>query len=117
MCSINQFIILIMGPVFYFISIIWWILCIVLLYKVWVMCNDVREIKNQIDRNDDFSTKIDFLLRIGEKEKAKEVLINRILSNDTIFGSTSTPVEKIDEICQLYKDEFESLGIEIKKDE
>lgn len=106
-----------MNPIIYIIYIIWWILCIVLLYKVWVMCNDVRKIKNQIDRNDDYKTKIDFLLRIGEKEKAKEILINRVLSNDTIFGSTSTPVEKIEEIYQLYKDEFESLGIEIKKDE
>ena len=106
-----------MDPVYYFIYIILWILCVVLLYKVWVMCNDVRKIKNQIDRNDDYSTKIDFLLRIGEKEKAKELLINSVLSNDTIFGSTSTPVERIEEICQLYKDEFERLGIEIKKDE
>ena len=106
-----------MDPVYYFIYIILWILCVVLLYKVWVMCNDVRKIKNQIDRNDDYSTKIDFLLRIGEKEKAKELLINSVLSNDTIFNSTSTPVEKIEEICQLYKDEFERLGIEIKKDE
>ena len=106
-----------MEPIIYIITIIWWILCIVLFFKVWGMCNDVRKIKNQIDRNDDYSTKIDFLLRIGEKEKAKEILINRILSNDTIFNSTSTPVEKIEEICQLYKDEFESLGIEIKKDE
>ena len=80
------------------------------------MCNDVRKIKNHIDGNDDFSTKFDFLVRIGEKEKAKEILINRILSNETIFSSTSTPVEKIETICQLYKDELETLGIEVKKE-
>ena len=72
LCSINLIIVLVMEPLIYIISIIWWILCIVLFFKVWGMCNDVRKIKNQIDRNDDYSTKIDFLLRIGEKEKAKE---------------------------------------------
>ena len=105
-----------MGPFIYIFSIIWWILCLVLLFKVWGMCNDVRKIKNQIDRNDDFSTRIDFLLRIGEKEKAKEILINRILSDETIFNTTSTPVEKIEEICQHYKDELETLGIEVSKE-
>ena len=69
---INQLNALIMGPFVYFISIIWWILCLILLFKVWGMCNDIHKIKNQIDRTDDISTRIDFLLRIGEKEKAKE---------------------------------------------
>jgi hypothetical protein len=115
--NINQLTVLIMGPFFYFISIIWWILCLILLYKIWGMCNDVRKIKNQIDRNDDFSTRIDFLLRIGEKEKAKEILINRILSDERIFNTTSTPVEKIEEICQRYKDELETLGIEVSKEQ
>ena len=80
------------------------------------MCDDVRKIKNQIGRNDDYSTSIDFLLRIGEKEKAKEILINRILSNEAIFNSTSTPVEKIDDICQIYKDELETLEIQVTKE-
>jgi hypothetical protein len=113
---INQLNALIMGPFVYFISIIWWILCLILLFKVWGMCNDIHKIKNQIDRTDDISTRIDFLLRIGEKEKAKEILINRILSDETIFNSTSTPVEKIEEICEHYKDELKTLGIEIKKE-
>ena len=100
-------------PFVYIISILWWILCVILLFKVWGMCNDVNKIKNQIDRNDDFSTRIDFLLRIGEKEKAKEILINRILSDESIFNTTSTPVEKIEEICERYKDELETLGIQV----
>ena len=101
----------------YVISIIWWIFCIILSIKVWGMCDDVRKIKNQIGRNDDYSTSIDFLLRIGEKEKAKEILINRILSNEAIFNSTSTPVEKIDDICQIYKDELETLEIQVTKEQ
>ena len=103
-------------PFVYIISILWWILCVILLFKVWGMCNDVNKIKNQIDRNDDFSTRIDFLLRIGEKEKAKEILINRILSDETIFNTTSTPVEKIEDICVHYKDELEKLGIQVTQE-
>ena len=111
---INQLVVLVMFQIIiYIICIIWWILCVILLFKVWGMCNDVNKIKNQIDRNDDFSTRIDFLLRIGEKEKAKEILINRILSDESIFNTTSTPVEKIEEICERYKDELETLGIQV----
>ena len=80
------------------------------------MCNDVSKIKNQIDRNDDFSTKIDFLLSIGEKEKAKEIFLAKILSDESIFNTTSTPVEKMEDLYKKYKDEFESLGIQIKKE-
>lgn len=80
------------------------------------MCNDVSKIKRQLDRNDDFSTKIDFLLSIGEKEKAKEIFLSKILSDDSIFNTTSTPVEKIEELYNKYQDEFESLGIKIKKE-
>ena len=99
-----------------FISIIWWVLCLILWFKLLGMCKDIRKIKKQIDRNDDFSTRIDFLLRIGEKEKAKEILINRILSDETIFNTTSTPVEKIEDICVHYKDELEKLGIQVTQE-
>ena len=81
------------------------------------MCNDVSKIKSQLDRNEDFSTKINFLLSIGEKEKAKEILLAKILSDESIFNTTSTPVEKMEEVYNKYKDEFESLGIQIKKEE
>ena len=81
------------------------------------MCNDVSKIKSQIDQNDDFDNKINFLLSIGEKEKAKEILLSKILSDESIFNTTSTPVEKMEEVYNKYKDEFESLGIQIKKEE
>ena len=81
------------------------------------MCNDVSKIKSQLDRNDDFSTKINFLLSIGEKEKAKEILLAKILSDESIFNTTSTPVEKMEEVFNKYKDEFETLGIQFKKKE
>ena len=107
---------LIMDPFLYVISIVWTVLCLILFFKVWGMCNDVSKIKRQLDRNDDFSTKIDFLLNIGEKEKAKEIFLSRILSDDSIFNTTSTPVEKMEELYNKYADEFENLGIKIKKE-
>ena len=106
-----------MGPFFYLISIVCWILCIILFFKVWGMCNDVRKIKKQIDRNDDFKTRIDFLLRIGEKEKAKEIFLAKILSDDSIFNTTSTPVEKMEELFNKYHDEFKRLDIQISPKE
>ena len=77
------------------------------------MCNDVHKIKSQIDRNDDFDTRIDFMLRIGEKEKAKEILLAKILSDESIFNTTSTPVEKMEELTKKYQAEFEKLGIKM----
>ena len=106
-----------MDPFIYFISIVWWVLCIILFYKIWRACNDIRKIINQIDRNDDFVTKIDFLMRIGEKEKAKEIFLARVLSDDSIFNTTSTPVEKIEELYDKYQDEFQLLGIQIPQKE
>lgn len=99
------------------ISVIFGILSLILFFKVWGMCNNISRINKKINKNDDIETTIEFLLRIGEKEKAKEVLLNRILTNDTIFNSRSslTPDEKIQEICDLYKDELETLGINIPK--
>ena len=54
-------------------------------------------------------------LGFWEKAKAKEVLLNRILTNETIFDARSSlaPDEKITEISDLYKDELEILGINI----
>ena len=99
------------------ISVIFGILSLILFFKVWGMCNNISRINKKINKNDDIETTIEFLLCIGEKEKAKEVLLNRILTNDTIFNSRSslTSDEKIQEICDLYKDELETLGINIPK--
>jgi putative lipase involved disintegration of autophagic bodies len=101
----------------YFLSCVWAVLCLVLFFKIWGMCNDVSKIKSQLDRNDDFSSKIEFLLRIGEKEKAKEILIARILSDEFIFNTTSTPVEKMEALSNKYQEEFSRLGITLTQEE
>jgi len=88
---------------------------IVLLYKLWVMCNDVSRIKKQLVKNYDIETTIEFLLRIGEKEKAKELLLNRILTNESIFNREAemTQDEKIEHVFRVYEEELKKLGYDV----
>ncbi len=88
---------------------------IVLLYKLWFMCNDVSSIKKQLVKNWDIETTIEFLLRIGEKEKAKELLLNRILTNESIFNRETemTQDEKIEHVFRVYEEELKKLGYDV----
>ena len=88
---------------------------IVLLYKLWLMCNDVSSIKKQLVKNYDIETTIEFLLRIGEKEKAKELLLNRILTNESIFNREAemTQDEKIEHVFRVYEEELKKLGYDV----
>ena len=88
---------------------------IVLLYKLWFMCNDVSSIKKQLVKNYDIETTIEFLLRIGEKEKAKELLLNRILTNESIFNREAemTQDEKIEHVFRVYDEELKKLGYDV----
>lgn len=88
---------------------------IVLLYKLWFMCNDVSSIKKQLVKNYDIETTIEFLLRIGEKEKAKELLLNRILTNESIFNREAemTQDEKIENVFRVYEEELKKLGYDV----
>ena len=104
------------------LSIIYWgiflvaaFFVIVLLYKLWVMCNDVSSIKKQLVKNYDIETSIEFLLRIGEKEKAKELLLNRILTNESIFNREAemTQDEKIEHVFRVYDEELKKLGYDV----
>ncbi len=90
---------------------------IVLLYKLWFMCNDVSSIKKQLVKNYDIETTIEFLLRIGEKEKAKELLLNRILTNESIFNREAemTQDEKIEHVFRIYEEELKKLGYDVPK--
>lgn len=85
------------------------------------MCNDVHRIKNKLIKNDDIETTNEFLLRIGEKEKAKEALLDRILTNESIFNreSSMTQEVKIEHVFRVYEEELRKLGYSIpetKKD-
>ena len=88
---------------------------IVLLYKLWFMCKDVSSIKKQLVKNYDIETTIEFLLRIGEKEKAKELLLNRILTNESIFNRETEMIqdEKIEHVFRVYEEELKKLGYDV----
>lgn len=104
------------------LSIIYWgiflvaaFFVIVLLYKLWLMCNDVSSIKQQLVKNNDIETTIEFLLRIGEKERAKDLLLNRILTNESIFHREAemTQDEKIEHVFRVYEEELKKLGYDV----
>ncbi len=90
---------------------------IVLLYKLWFMCNDVSSIKKRLMKNNDIETTIEFLLRIGEKEKAKELLLDWILTNESIFNHEAemTQDEKIEHVFRIYEEELKKLGYDVPK--
>ena len=109
------------GVVYFILWLCFIFFGLVLFYKVWQMCNDVRRIKNKLIKNDDIETTIEFLLRIGEKEKAKEALLDRILTNESIFNreSSMTQEVKIEHVFRVYEEELKKLGYDIpetKKD-
>lgn len=87
----------------------------VLLYKLWHMCNDVSGIKKQLIKNDDIETTIEFLLRIGEREKARDLLLDRILTNKSIFSPEAemTQEEKIEHVFRIYEEELKKLGYDV----
>ncbi len=87
----------------------------VLLYKLWHMCNDVSGIKKQLVKNDDIETTIEFLLRIGEREKARDLLLDRILTNKSIFNPEAemTQEEKIEHVFRIYEEELKKLGYDV----
>jgi hypothetical protein len=88
---------------------------IVLFYKVWHMCNDVSSIKKQLVKNYDIETTIEFLLRIGEREKARDLLLDRILTNKSIFSPEAemTQEEKIEHVFRIYEEELKKLGYDV----
>ena len=90
------------------------ILEIVILVCFFSLCSNVSKIKKQIVQNDDFESKFRFLMKIGEKERAHEILINRILANNAIF---STDVawdadDKAKQCFEVYSEELAALGID-----
>lgn len=57
-----------------------------------------------------------FLIKIGEKEKAKDILLERIITNDDIFNEhIQLSVEtRVNRAAKLYSKELEALGIDFQ---
>ena len=94
------------------------ILQIVILICFFILCSNVGKIKKHLIQSSDFTSKFKFLMEIGEKEKAREILIDRILANNYIFNTETrwTAEEKIQKCYQMYAEEFTALGFNLPKD-
>lgn len=90
------------------------IIAIIVLIRFFILCSDVSTIKKHLIQSKDFNAKFNFLMEIGEKEKAREILINRILSNHMIFSSQTDENDesKLKKCLEIYGDKLESVGIE-----
>ena len=53
------------------------VLQIVLFFKIWVMCDDIRAIRGNFSLSSDFRFNIRKMILLGDKEKAKELILNR----------------------------------------
>lgn len=91
------------------LGLVWGILNIILFFKIWKMCDHVKQINSRSDHEDIYAI-VSFLMHIGEKEKAKEVLLERIIGNRTIF-SKDAYIPKFSTALKLYEKELKLLGL------
>lgn len=100
------------GILIWITIIVWTILCVILFFKVWKMCNDIKDLKNHILTDQNFSAKFKLLLEIGETEKAKELLLSRLLSNKELYYGF-TDMGKVNKALSLYSEELKRCGYNI----
>lgn len=96
------------------IAIVVGVLQIVLLFKIWVMTNDVKKIKKKMDADIEIDRidKIRIALLKGDKQKAIELLTDK-LATELVKKSSEefvTP-EEIKDIKEKYAKEFAKLGV------
>jgi hypothetical protein len=93
------------------------IIQIILIVCFFILCLDVSKIRKRLTRQYDFESRFNFLISIGEKEKAKEMLLERILTNDIIFDKKMqlTTEARANKAAELYAKELEALGIDISE--
>lgn len=89
------------------------ILEIIILVCFFYLCYNVSRIKKHLVQTNDFETKFKFLMKIGEKERAHEILITRILANNDIFSEDVADADYKAKLCfKVYAEELAALGIE-----
>jgi biopolymer transport protein ExbB/TolQ len=98
------------------------ILQIVLFCKIWAMTNDVREIRNNfVLLGSDFDFEIRKLLALGNKEKAKELILNDffdIIKNLNYSGldrNDEDDKEAIQSIDRRFEEVKKELEFSLKK--
>jgi len=101
------------------------ILLIILFIKIWIMTNDVKELKNHFVIGGKLVDKINLLILMGENEKAKDLLRQyfykevykcyqkdggNALTNEVYMKKYQ---ENLDLIEKKYTPFFESLGMDV----
>ena len=93
------FIVLEAVPIIDVAIIVWGILCIILFFKVWIMCNDVRKIRNHLLER---QSQID----LGQPSDD---------GNEEVIGD-GTPKFSVNQVVVVKKDESDFLISYIKKE-
>jgi isopentenyl diphosphate isomerase/L-lactate dehydrogenase-like FMN-dependent dehydrogenase len=97
------------------ITIITGVLQIVLFFKVWVMTNDVRKIREKMDADLEIDRidKIRIALLKGDKQKAIELLTDK-LATELVKKSSEDNIspEYIQKLKENYAKEFAKLGVD-----
>lgn len=97
------------------IIIIAGVLQIVLFFKVWVMTNDVRKIREKMDADFEIDRidKMRIALLRGDKQKAIELLTDK-LATELVKKSSEDNIspEGIKIIKEKYAEEFAKLGVD-----
>lgn len=97
------------------ITIITGVLQIVLFFKVWVMTNDVRKIREKMDADLEIDRidKMRIALLRGDKQKAIELLTDK-LATELVKKSSEDNIspEGIKIIKEKYAEEFAKLGVD-----
>ena len=93
------------------------IIQIILIVCFFILCLDVSKIRKRLTRQYDFESRFNFLISIGEKEKAKDLLLERIITNDNIFNEHIQLSSELraNRAAKLYAKELEALGIDISE--
>lgn len=97
------------------ITIITGVLQIVLFFKVWVMTNDVRKIREKMDADLEIDRidKIRIALLKGDKEKAIELLTDKLATELVERCSTDyIDPERITAIKEKYAKQFAKIGVD-----
>lgn len=97
------------------IAIVVGVLQIVLFFKVWVMTNDVRKIREKMDADLEIDRidKIRIALLKGDKQKAIELLTDK-LATELVKKSSEDNIspEYIQKLKENYAKEFAKLGVD-----
>lgn len=96
------------------------VLQIILFFKVWVMTNDVKKLREKfaVPNDSNFCFEIRKLLASGNKEKAKELLLNRFYESisELNYSGLDTANVNYSQIVKNTDNDFNNLKTKLEKD-